>query len=849
MAESKNILSQFDSNERFSPELVFLVDFMANELYSELPVLVMDIDYFILSILNSRASYSYGLFKGYFDEKILNKIHDSYWQVVSSKALAAVKPGRKIQITPELKKLGELGNAEMKRMKGDAITSAHMVLALLSDAVEDKKFKKIMENYKLDYDRFRLLIAEDGISRMEINLNEDIKIEPISESVSSKLEPTFSNVYSIASNSTNANPGNSISGFCNNINELFERGLKDPLIGRDGEMNELIISLGRKRKNSVILIGEEGVGKTAIAEHLAEKIVNNAVPDYLSGKKVMSLNMTALMAGTTYRGQLEERVEKVLNTIEKEKNILLIDNIGDVLTTRHEDYGIGPMIAQKMESGNLQVIGTADYRSYKKTFERKMTLSRQFQTIEVRKPGREETIKILKGLKDRYENYHKVRYDEKAIELCVDLADKYISGKNLPDSAIDVMDDAGIHKRMGADTNPLLKGLKEKINANQKYLKALKRKKNADKDYNEIDRIITEANTLKKEYAAKLDEITKESRSHPDIVGENDIKDIISLKTKIPVRQLSSDDKQNLGDMDKIIKKDIIGQDEAVDTICRALRRNRLGLRGDGCLFSGVLLGSTGVGKTYLAKMIAKTMFGDENAMIRFDMSEYADQTSVCKLIGSNPGYVGYEDGGLLTEKIKHNKYCVLLMDEIEKAAPEIYNLFLQVLDEGFLTDNYGSKIDFRNVIILFTSNVGAKTANDFAKGIGFVERKDDNKRRITEKELKNEFPPEFLNRIDEIVYFNSLGEGDLKRIIYLELDNLVKRMNDLGYGFRYYSVVGSYLLDKIKDEPEYGARPIKRVIKREIENLIADDIIENDRQKGYEFKVDVNDKDKLVLQ
>lgn len=848
MVENESVVSQFDSSDKFSPELVFLVDFMANELYSELPVLVMDIDYFILSILNSRASYTYGLLKNYFDEKTLNKIHDSYWQVVSSKALAAVKPGRKIQITPELKKMGSLAYAEMEKMKGDSITSAHMMLALLSDDGEDKKFKKIMEKYKLDYERFRILIAEDGISRMDINLEEDIKIETTPNSITPKLEPSFSNVYNITPSAGSGKQSSIINGFCNNINEMFERGLKEPLIGREDEMSELIISLGRKRKGNVILIGEEGVGKTAIAEHLAERIINGEVPGYLSGKKLLSLNMTALMAGTTYRGQLEERVEKVLNALEKDKNILLIDNIGDVLASRYEDYGIGPMLAHKMESGMLQVIGTADYKSYKKTFEKKMTLARLFQTIEVRKPDRDESVRILMGLKEGYENYHKVKYSDKAIELCVELADKYISEKNLPDSAIDVMDDAGIHKRMDADSNPDLKEIRERIKQRQKYLKSIKREKNADKDYNEIDNVIFEINSLKKDYAEKVEEVERKSRTNPDIVGEDDIKEIISIKTRIPVYRLTSDDRQNLGEMNKMIKKYVIGQDEAVDTICQALKRNRLGLRGNGCLFSGILLGSTGVGKTHLAKTIARMMFGDENAMVRFDMSEYSDKTSVNKLIGSNPGYVGYEDGGQLTEKIKHNKYCVLLMDEIEKADQEVYNLFLQVLDEGFLTDNYGSKIDFRNVIVLFTTNVGARKAGDFGDGIGFGGRKGDNRRRITEKELKNEFPPEFLNRIDEIVYFNTLTDGDLRQIIYIELDNLSKKLIELGFGFMYYSVVAGYLFDKIKDESEYGARPVKRVIKREIENLIADDIIENNRQNGYIFNVDVDDDGKLVL-
>lgn len=854
MADKNKIINQFSNNDKFSPELVFLIDFMADELASELPVLVMDVDYFILAILNSRSSYAYNLFKNFFDDEILTTIHDSYWQYISSKTMTAVKPGRKIQITPDLEKLCKLAETEMGKLENEKITSAHMILALLANDIGDNRFRKILEKQKLDYKRFKMLLIEDSISNMEIDLDGDIKFDTTPEDMfpGAKKTSGMNNGYKVmqvngGSFGEEKNYVNTIKQYCNNINELFEKGQKEPLIGREKEIEELIISLGRKRKNNVILIGDEGIGKTAIAEHLAEKIVNDDVPDYLSGKKVLSLNMTALMAGTTLRGQFEERVQKVLDTIEKEKNILLIDNIGDVLATKHEDYGIAPMLAQKMEQGRLQVMGTCDYKSYKKTFEKKMSLARLFQNIEITKPNKEESILILKGLKEHYEKFHKVKYEEKALELCVDLAEKYISEKNLPDSAIDVMDDAGIHKRMGNE-NQELKKIKDKIKTKQKYLASLKRKKNAEKSYEEIDSVILELNDLKKQYNSKAEEIAKEIQNNPAVITEEDIKHIVSIKTRIPISQLSSDDKQNLAELNKIIKQYVIGQDDAVDTICRAIKRNRLGLKGNGCLFSGMLLGSTGVGKTFLAKMIAKMMFGDENMMIRFDMSEYSDKTSVNKLIGSNPGYVGYEEGGLLTEKVKHNKYCVLLMDEIEKADPEVYNLFLQVLDDGYLTDNYGSKIDFHNVIILFTTNVGAKAAIDFGRGIGFNVNVNENKKQITQKELENEFPPEFLNRLDEIIYFNHLEEKDLKEIIYLELNDLKKRIEGLGYGFDYYSLVTGYILDKIKDESEYGARPIKRVIKREIENLIADDILENDRQKGYVFKIDVDDNDNLIL-
>lgn len=848
MTEKNSILKQFPNSDKFSSELVFLIDFMTDELAGELPVLVMDVDYFVLTILNSRSSYAYNLFKGFFDEEILTTIHDSYWQFISSKTMTAVKPGRKIQITPDLENLSILAEMEMNKEKEESITSVHMMLALLSNDIGDNRFKKILEKQKLDYQRFKTLVIEDNISRMDIDLNGDIELDTTPED----MFPETKNTYKVMQTNGGGIRGEkshvkTIRQYCNNINELFEKGQNEPLIGRDKEMEELIISLGRKRKNNVILIGDEGIGKTAIAEHLAERIVNNDVPDYLSGKKILSLNMTALMAGTTLRGQFEERVQKVLDTIEKEKNVLLIDNIGDVLATRHEDYGIAPMLAQKMEQGRLQVIGTCDYKSYKKTFEKKMSLARLFQNIEISKPNKEEAKRILNGLKEYYEKYHKVRYDDGAIDLCVDLAEKYISEKNLPDSAIDIMDDAGIHKKMDNE-NPELREIRNEIKEKQKYLSVLKKKRNVEKNYEEIDSVILSLNDMKKKYNTKKDEITKDIQNNPAVITEEDIRRIISIKTRIPVDQLSSDDKQNLSQLDKMIKKYIVGQDEAVDIICQALKRNRLGLKGNGCLFSGMLLGATGVGKTYLAKMIAKMMFGDENMMIRFDMSEYSDKTSVNKLIGSNPGYVGYEEGGLLTEKIKHNKYCVLLMDEIEKADPEVYNLFLQVLDDGYLTDNYGSKIDFHNVIILFTTNVGAKAAIDFGGGIGFNVNTNENKKRITRKELENRFPPEFLNRLDEIIYFNKLEEKDLKEIIYLELNNLKERIKDLGYGFDYYSLVTGYILDRIKDESEYGARPIKRVIKREIENLIADDILANDRQKGYVFHIDVDDDNKLIL-
>lgn len=840
---SQPIKNSANAQNYFSKELTNILGMTTEILLKEYPVREITPEYFLLGTLADKDTMLYKTISGFLTFTSISKIYDKIMVKVQDSLVTVIKPGIQPKMSAELNSLLSKSYDVMKETNNELITSDIVLLTMLK---HNESISELFREQGLTYDIALNESVKLHDTLKTIETSKPINIEPIQEIRINVSGGNGNNgdMTNIANNvlneiiGVNRKKNNIINAYCTNLNEMAAKGKIDDLIGMDDEINTITNIINRRKSNNVVIVGEPGVGKTQLVNGLAKKIVDGTCPPSLLNTTIYRLNITEMMAGTNLRGMFEERVLSVIKELSAKKNVILfIDNFHNFVSkNKKDDYDISSLMDNVFTNGDIKVIITTSVYGYKVLCDDNDALSRKFQKLTLTQPKTKNCMQILEGLKKTYEKFHKVRYTDEAIEACVKLSERYMPERSLPSSAIDILDESGASKKLEAYENVEIRNLITTINTLEKEKDREIKNDNISKA-NDIGKEITENKT---KLAVLYDKI--ENNKVAKEVNEKDIYETISKHTGIDINKMSNSELESLSHMADNMKKNIIGQDHAIDIITKAVKRSKVGLFPQNRpILSCMCIGSTGVGKTLMAKMLAKEVFGSEKNMLRFDMSEYSDKTSVNKLIGSSAGYVGYEKGGMLTEAVRNKKHTVLLIDELEKADEEVYNLFLQILDEGYLTDNIGNKVDFKNTIILITSNVGAKRASN-EKALGFNPDENLNKKSIIEKELKKKFPPEFINRLDEIVYFNNLEEDSLKKIIELELSKLEKRMEDIGHSFSYEDDVVSYIYNIIEKEKENGARPILRAIQNEIENKITDSIIEN--SIGNNFKISVKDNE-----
>jgi len=642
-----------------------------------------------------------------------------------------------------------------------------------------------------------------------------------------------------------------LDNFSRDLIKMAEEGKIDPVVGRDKEVKRIAQILSRKKKNNAVIVGEAGVGKSALVEKLALMIVKGDCPTNLIDKRIMSLDLTSLVAGTKYRGQFEERIKAILTELQEAPNVIVfIDELHTMVGAGNASGSMDAanILKPALARGEIQCIGATTLDEYKKSIEKDAALVRRFQKIILHEPTESETVEILKNLKESYENFHRVHYEDSVIDTIVKLSQRYITDRQFPDKAIDVLDELGSEKRVSTRIPESIEKLKKQIDeVKEKKLQVVKQQ------------IYEQAAKLRDEEKKLFDKLEKEKinwtekqKDNKIPVSVDDVYEIISQITGVPITKLDSKETQKLLKMEEIISSKIIGQDEAITSISKAIRRNRVGIKeANKPIGSFIFLGSTGVGKTFLAKILAETLFGDPNKIIRVDMSEYMEKHNVSKLIGSPPVYVGYDEGGQLTEKVKNNPFSVILFDEIEKAHKDVFNILLQILDEGHLTDSFGRKINFTNCLVIMTSNIGAKKVSEFGGGVGFStssseQQKYEVRKTMIQKALKQQFNPEFLNRIDDIVLFNSLGEDVLKKIINIEISKLSNRLKDKNYKINFDKTVVSRIFE-LNSQEEYGARPIKRIIQNLCEDFLSEEILKGNILENEQYTLKFKDE-KLIF-
>ncbi len=743
-----------------------------------------------------------------------------------------------LPLTKQAEKVIRVTVLEAKALKSATVETEHLMLSILKN--KENIATQILNQFDVDYDLFRqeLGIVKSNDPRAEFqDENEDDFDEEKKYS-----QPKGGSKQ--AGNTKSKTPV--LDNFGRDITKMAELGALDPIVGRESEIERVSQILSRRKKNNPILIGEPGVGKTAIVEGLALRIVQRKVSRVLFDKRVISLDLAALVAGTKYRGQFEERMKAIMNELEKNRDVILfIDELHTIVGAGGASGSLDAsnIFKPALARGELQCIGASTLDEYRMYIEKDGALDRRFQKVVIDPPSVDDTIQILNNIKSKYEEYHNVNYDQEAIDACVKLSDRYVTDRLLPDKAIDVMDEVGARVHLKNINVPqtivdLEKKIEEVKNEKNKVVKSQK--------FEEAASLRDTEKRLQEDLEKAKNEWEEESKHKRYPIGEEDIAEVVSMMTGIPVKRMVQAETEKLRKMSDDMKGMVIGQDEAILKVVKAIQRNRVGLKDPKKpIGTFIFLGPTGVGKTELARALSRQMFDSEDSLIRIDMSEYMEKFTVSRLIGAPPGYVGYEEGGQLTERVRRKPYSVILLDEIEKAHPDIYNILLQVLDDGQLTDGLGRKVDFKNTLIIMTSNIGVRQLKDFGAGVGFatasrIEHEDEANKAVIEKALKKTFSPEFLNRIDDVVIFNSLTKENIFNIIDILMKGVLKRLANLGFSLELTEKAKSFLGDKGYDQ-QFGARPLHRAIQKYLEDPLAEEILNMNVKAGDVLIADVD--------
>ena len=796
----------------FTNEATKVFQYIKDTLLKRYPSNKVTIDYFLLSVLENEDSTAYQILSKTTLISTLNAMREWFIQNLSRNGDVQISD----HITYDIL-FDKCIETVKSQFSTNSVSSGHILLAILK-LNEDigSQFKQI------------------GITYEQLITNLNVLIPPSETTVNGNPK----NVIQMPQL-----PKGVVEELLTDMNKLAANGKIDEVIGNEEVYEGIFNALSKRDRNNVVLVGDPGVGKTATVAHIANLLVSGKVPEQFKNKKLMKMDFTSLVSGAAFRGNFEAKFNAIIeDATRKDGYIFFIDDLQSILSDKSKfaEMNTDKLLDTILMERNIKFICTMDKKSYSSCILSDNSLKRRFHKIVLTEKEDEEVIKILKLCKTKYEKYHNVTYTDAAIETCVSLSRRYAKGNSLPDYALDVMDETGAKKNNSAVED-------ERITNCKKRLKAVSDKINEinnsteKRDYDEYDRL-------------KIDEIAIKSELHiiekdvllnakPLVITEDDIREVLSEKTNIPLTKLTENERDKLKNLNSVLKTSVIGQDDAIDEVCRAVKRQRVGMANNNRPAVLFFSGMSGTGKTYLAKELAKEVFGSEKSMIRLDMSEYSDKMSVSKLTGSAPGYIGYDKGGILTEAVKKNSHCVLLLDEMEKADEEVHNVFLQLFDEGRLTDNMGNIVDFSNVIAIMTSNVGAKEISSKGNGIGFIRNNDSDNREAIEKAMKRKFRPEFINRIDSIVYFNRLSEENIKAIIRLEIDKLGERLENikyhLGESFK-GQMLNDYIYNKVKDHSEYGARPVIHTIQREIEDKITDYIVDEQPNEGFVFETDI---------